>query len=240
MRWRAHERSTLKGAGVRRDVDGVLLEHRERNDLKRPLMCRCEYHVRSRAIFVGPQPVDCGHTPAIPGHEAREAKLRPRSAEIVADSTLVLEELGGDHGADCVAAPILGSRPAAPVSIEASERVGAAGLQLAAQHIEITHPGIIAQERRALRPTYTVTRSARGRREPLVSSGEDRVRLGATDCRCCRIGLGGAVRDEQAAAVQVEKDVHEFRVEVAIRTLDDELDPFTVGQHVEQRWLSKS
>ena len=127
--------STLESSWARRDVDGVLLEHRERNDFKRSLMSRCEHYVGSRAVFVGPQPVARGHTPSIPGHEAREAKLRHWSAEIVADPTLVIEERSGDHRADRVAAPVLGSRPAAPVSIEAGERVCAAGLQLAAQHV---------------------------------------------------------------------------------------------------------
>ena len=65
-------------------------------------------------------------------HEAGEAILRYRSAEIVADASLMLEELSGRHGTDGVAAPILGPRPAAPVSIEAGKRIGAARLQLAA------------------------------------------------------------------------------------------------------------
>ncbi len=124
--------STLEGPGTRRDVDGMLLEHRERDDLKRPLIGRCEHYECSRAVLVSPEPVDGGHAPSIPGHEAREAVLRHRSAEIVANATLVFEELRGDHRADCVAAPILDSRPAAPVSIEACQRVGAAGLQFAA------------------------------------------------------------------------------------------------------------
>jgi hypothetical protein len=114
-------------------------------------MSRREYDKCSRTILVGPQPVSCGHAPSISRHEAGESKLRHRTAEIVAYATLVLEKLSCDHSADGVAATVLHPRPAAPVSIEASERVGAARLQLAAQHISVNHPGIIAQERRIFR-----------------------------------------------------------------------------------------
>jgi len=141
-------RSGLEGAGAGRDVDSVLLKHCERHDLECPLIGRCEHHVGRCAIFVRPQPVLCGHTPPISGHEAREVKLGHWGAEIVADATLMLEELSGGHRADRVAAPVLGPRPTAPISIEAGERVDAARLQLVAQYIAVTHLGIIAQEPR--------------------------------------------------------------------------------------------
>lgn len=123
---------TLESARACRDVDGMLLQHGEWDDLESPLMSRCEHDVRGGPILVGPQPIACRYAPSIPGHKAEETKLRHRSAEIVTDATLVLEELGCDDRGDCVAAPILGSRPAAPVAIEAGHRVGAARLQLAA------------------------------------------------------------------------------------------------------------
>ena len=135
-------RQPSRVAGTSGDVDGVLLENSERDDLECPHMSGCEHHVRGSAVFVCQQPVGCGHAPPIAGHEAREAKLRHRSAEIVADATLVLEELSGDHRADRVAAPILGSSPTAPVPVEAGKRVRAAGLQLAAQHISVNHGGV--------------------------------------------------------------------------------------------------
>ena len=60
--------------------------------------------VGGRAVVVGTQPVRRCHTPSISGHEAREVILGHRSHEIVADVTLVLQELSGGHGAYRVAA----------------------------------------------------------------------------------------------------------------------------------------
>ena len=55
--------------------------------------------------------------------------------EVVADAALVLEELGRDDDADGVAAPVLRARRAVAVAVEAGHRVGAAGLELAAEHV---------------------------------------------------------------------------------------------------------
>ena len=58
---------------------------------------------------------------------------------------LVLEEFGGDHGTDGVATQVLGTGGAAPVPVEAGERVGAARLQFAAQDVSIGHGCSIPQ-----------------------------------------------------------------------------------------------
>lgn len=127
-----------------RYVHGVLLECLERNDLEGALVGGRQHDEGGGAVAVGPQPVDRGHAPAIAGNEPGEVVLGDRRGEVVADAALVLEEFGGDHGADGVAAPILGSGRAAPVPVEARQRVGAARLQRAAQHISISHPCSIA------------------------------------------------------------------------------------------------
>ena len=51
----------------------------------------------------------------------------------------MVEELRGDDGADRVATDVLGSASAAPVSVEARDRVHAARLQGAPQDIELRH-----------------------------------------------------------------------------------------------------
>ena len=53
-------------------------------------------------------------------------------------AALVLEELGGDDGTDGVAAAVLRARRAAPVPVEAGQRVAAALLELATQHVALT------------------------------------------------------------------------------------------------------
>src|SRR5262249_25034214 len=66
-------------------------------------------------------------------------EFRHRSSEVVTDAALVGEELGGHYGADRVAADVLRSRPAGAISVEPGHRVGAAWLQLTAEHIAIAH-----------------------------------------------------------------------------------------------------
>src|SRR5206468_10786016 len=94
-------------------------------------------------IAVGPQPVRCRHAPPVPRHEPGELERRHRGGEVVPDAALMLQELGGDHGADRVAAQILRPGAAAPVAVEAGEGVGATRLQLAAQDIALVHESSI-------------------------------------------------------------------------------------------------
>ena len=104
-----------------------------------PLVGGGQHHRRRAAVLVGPQPVDRGDAPAVARHEPREVVLRHRRAEVVADRALVLEELGRDDGADRVAAEVLGTGGAAAVPVEAGHRVGAARLELAAEHVAVRH-----------------------------------------------------------------------------------------------------
>jgi hypothetical protein len=119
--------SGLECPRIQRDVDCVFLESVKRDDLKRSLMGGCEDDVGCGAVLVRLEPVGCGHTPPIAGREPGESILRHRRDQVVADSPLMLEKLGGDHGADRVAPQILGTGVAAPIAKETGDRVGAAG-----------------------------------------------------------------------------------------------------------------
>src|SRR5438067_733560 len=132
-------RSVVERGGAGRHVDRVLPERLQRHDVQGPLMGGGQHHGRGDAVAVGPQPVGRGHAPAVPGHQPGEGELGDRGAEVVADPALVVEELGGHHGADRVTAPVLRPGVAAAVPVEAGDRVRAARLQLAAQHIPGAH-----------------------------------------------------------------------------------------------------
>src|SRR2546421_9632314 len=121
------------------DVDGVLAKRGERHDLECSLVGRCQHHEGGRAVLVGPQPVHRSHTPAVTRREPGEAVLGHRRYQVVADSLLMLEELGRDHRADRVAPLILGAGATAPVAVEAGEGVCSAWLELSTQHIAIGH-----------------------------------------------------------------------------------------------------
>src|SRR5215468_6627937 len=135
--------SVLQGAGVGGNIHRVGGEGGQRHDLECPLMGRGQHHRRGGAVAVRPQPVRGGHAPPVPRHEPGELERRHRGGEIVPDAALMLQELGGDHGADRVAAQILRAGAAAAVAVEAGEGVGAARLQLAAQDIALGHESSI-------------------------------------------------------------------------------------------------
>ena len=117
----------------------MLLERFERHDVEGAFVGGREDHVGGRAVLVGAKPVGGGHAPAVAGVEAGEAVLGHRGAEVVADGTLVLEELGGHHGADGVAAAVVGTGSTASVPVEAGHGVHAAGLKLLPQDAAIVH-----------------------------------------------------------------------------------------------------
>ena len=159
----APEKSRIWG-----DVDGVLLERSERNDVKRPLMGGRQHHVGGRAVIVRPQPVQSGHAPAVAGREPGEVVLRHRGDQVIADTTLVLEERGRDHRADRVAPPVLRTGTTAPVTVKAGEGVDATRLKLATEHITIGHRTSIAwQASRRRAPEALAARLERAGERPL-------------------------------------------------------------------------
>ena len=57
----------------------------------------------------------------------------------------MLEELGGDHGTDRMAAAVFGACGAAPIAIEAGQRIRTAGLERASEDVAIGHRRGLAQ-----------------------------------------------------------------------------------------------
>jgi len=70
--------------------------------------------------------------------------LRHRSDQVIADTTLVLEERERDHRTDRVAPQVLRTGTTAPVTVKARERVDATRLKLATEHVAIGHRTSIA------------------------------------------------------------------------------------------------
>jgi len=102
----------------------MLTESFERHDFEGALVGRGQNHVGRRPVVMGTEPVGGGHAPPVAGYQSREAVLRHRRGQVVADGPLVMEKLGGDHGADRVTPVVLRSCRAAPVTIEARDGVG--------------------------------------------------------------------------------------------------------------------
>ena len=59
--------------------------------------------------------------------------------QVVADLTLMVEELGGDHCANGVTSEILGSGVTPTVPVEPGERFGAALFQFGAEDVQRRH-----------------------------------------------------------------------------------------------------
>ena len=77
------------------------------------------------------------HAPAITGLQTWKAVFGDWSDQVIPDTPLVLEEFRCYHGAhqmDCT----IWSGAAAPIAIEACDRLRTAGLQLAAEDIAFT------------------------------------------------------------------------------------------------------
>ncbi len=115
----------------------------EGNVVDRSLVSRREDHWRRNAIEVGSQPVAGGDTPPIPGSQARESELRHRSSEVVADRSLVLEELGGHHRADRVTPAITRIGAAGPVAKPSGDRIGSTRFEVASEDVAIGHTSSI-------------------------------------------------------------------------------------------------
>src|SRR5215467_7833554 len=87
--------SVPERARIRWHVDGVLTQRLNRDYVKRTFMRGCKHHVGRGAVEVGTQPVRCGDAPAISWHQPWEPEMRHRGDQVVADGTLMIEELGG-------------------------------------------------------------------------------------------------------------------------------------------------
>ncbi len=117
----------------------MFLEDFQRDQFESAFVGRGQHHGCRYAGMVGLQPVGRRHTPTVPRRQSGEPVLGHRSAEVIADASLVLEELPGDHGTHRVAAQVLGPGMARAVAIEAGQRVTTTGLELAPEHIPVCH-----------------------------------------------------------------------------------------------------
>ena len=108
--------SSLEISRAGRDVDRVLAQRVERHDVKGALVRRGEDHVRRRPVTMRAKPVGGGDAPPVAWNESWKVVLRHRRGEVVADSSLVCQEFGRDHGTDGVAPQVLRPRRTAPVA----------------------------------------------------------------------------------------------------------------------------
>ena len=107
------------------------------HDLQCALVGRGQDDAGGRARLVRLHPPDGDHAPPVARLETGEAVLGARRAQVVAEVLLHLQEVGGHHRAHGVPAQVVGAAPAAPVAVEAGHRLGAAGLQWAAEHVAL-------------------------------------------------------------------------------------------------------
>src|SRR6478735_1771767 len=154
----------VQPAQVTGHVHGVPLQHGEWDQREHGGVRRGEHDRRGRPLAVGARPVGGRDAPAVARVQAGELVLRHRRREVVADASLVVEELGGDHRADGVAAQVLRAGAAAPVAVEARDRVGPAGLELLPQDVEL---GLLTHDRASLTPA---SRRSAGPRRPSAGS----------------------------------------------------------------------
>jgi hypothetical protein len=128
---------SLQRAEVLRNVDGVPLQHGQIDHLERSSVGGGEYHRWSRPGLMSLKPTLRNHAPAITGLQTWKAVFGDWSDQVIPDTPLVLEEFRCYHGAhqmDCT----IWSGAAAPIAIEACDRLRTAGLQFAAEDIAFT------------------------------------------------------------------------------------------------------
>lgn len=117
----------------------MLLQRGEWHDLQHRLVGAGEHDRRRDALALSSGPVHGRDTPAVARHESGEAVLRSRSRKVVADTALILQELGRDDGAHGVAPDILQSGATAAVAEEPGQRVCATRFKLATKDVAFCH-----------------------------------------------------------------------------------------------------
>ena len=98
-----------------------------------------QYHRGGSPVPVGAEPVAGRDAPPIPGLEAGELESGYRCDQVVADISLVLEEIPGDHGTNRVATQVLRRGLTGPISEPTGDRIDTAPLQVAAEDIAGGH-----------------------------------------------------------------------------------------------------
>ena len=128
---------SLQRAEVLWNVNGVLLQHSEIDHLERSSVGGGQNHRWSRPGLMSLKPTLRDHAPAITGLQTWKAVFGDWSDQVIPDTPLVLEEFRcyhGTHQMDCT----IWSGAAAPIAIEACDRLRTAGLQFAAEDIAFT------------------------------------------------------------------------------------------------------
>lgn len=98
-------------------------------------MARFQNHLRRTSCVQSFFPAFDAQTPAVSVFEAGKPVFRAWGAEVVALGLGEGEKISGDKGADGMEAAILCAGPAEAVAVKASEGVGAAALEWAAENV---------------------------------------------------------------------------------------------------------
>src|SRR5688572_10477412 len=94
-------------AGALVQIDGELLEQRERHDLECARVSASQHDARCHALLVCLEPARSAQAPAVAGLQPWKVELRPRGGEIVAAEARELEEVLRDLDADRMRADVL-------------------------------------------------------------------------------------------------------------------------------------
>ena len=118
------------------DIQREAFEVGERAVGKRTLVGGPQHYARRLAAFEGLLPARRAQAPPISGLQARKAKFRDRSREIVAAGFREGEKSRSEYRTDGMAADIFATRVAASVTKEAGHRFQRTDLEPLAKHIE--------------------------------------------------------------------------------------------------------
>ena len=143
----------LQRPDVLRYVNGVSCwQHRQLDDVERSGVSGGQHDGWRRSGSVRLSPPLGEHAPAIAGAEPREPVLGHGGAEVVADASLVLQELSRHHRAHQVRGLVRPGRAAA-IPVESRDRVRTARLQRLTEDIRLTaHHASVKRRPNAAQP----------------------------------------------------------------------------------------
>src|SRR5690606_21637069 len=126
-----------------RSLHRVEPQNFDRYDVQRAKVRRGQPHVRRTAFLVRLQEPSGTEAPVLAGPDPGKPECGPRGGEGVADVFRIGEEFGGHHGADRVAAAVLGAGVAVPVAEKPRKRRRGTGFERAAEDIDSVVSGRI-------------------------------------------------------------------------------------------------
>lgn len=104
----------------------MLLQHVQRHHVEYSFMGRRKHNGCSSPVQVSPQPVGCCDAPSVTGSKTREAILRHRGDQVVANPALMVEKILGHDCTDGVTATIGGAGAAGAVPKPTGQRIDTA------------------------------------------------------------------------------------------------------------------